>query len=55
MDFGRINIRQKMLLIMISSVLLCTFLGAFFIYDVVQDQILKSEIIKLQKLTTRFT
>lgn len=40
---------------MISSVLLCTFLGAFFIYDVVQDQILKSEIIKLQKLTTRFT
>jgi PAS domain S-box-containing protein len=55
MDFGNINIRQKMLLLMISSVLLCTFLGAFFLYNVVQDQILKSEIIKLQKLTTRFT
>ena len=55
MDFGSINIRQKMLLIMMSSILLCAFLGAFFIYDIVQDQILKSEIIKLQKLTTRFT
>lgn len=55
MQFGAINIRQKLLLIMTSSVILCAFLGAFFIYGVVQDEIILDETIKLQKMTTRFT
>lgn len=55
MQLGAFNIRQKLLLIMISGVMLCAFLGAFFIYGVVQDEIILDETIKLQKLTTRFT
>lgn len=55
MGLGKISIRQKMLLIMVSSIFLCTFLGIFFIYDIVQNQVLQSESLKLQKLTTRFT
>ena len=55
MQLGAFNIRQKLLLIMISGVMLCAILGAFFIYGVVQDEIILDETIKLQKLTTRFT
>ena len=55
MQLGAFNIRQKLLLIMISGVMLCAILGAFFIYGVVQDEIILDETIKLQKITTRFT
>ena len=55
MQIGKMNIQRKLLLIMISGVFLCAFLGASFIYGIVQDEIILNETIKLQKLTTRFT
>ena len=49
------NIRQKMLLIVISGTLFSAILGTMLIYEFVQRNILINETANLQKITTRFT
>lgn len=49
------NIRQKMVFIVISGILLSATLGTTLIYKLVQRKVLANEAITLEKITTKFT
>jgi diguanylate cyclase (GGDEF)-like protein/PAS domain S-box-containing protein len=49
------NIRQKMVLIVISGILLSATLGTTLIYKFVQREVLASEAMTLEKITSKFT
>lgn len=49
------NIRQKMVFIVISGILLSAVLSTTLIYNLVQRKVLANEAITLEKITTKFT
>jgi PAS domain S-box-containing protein len=51
----KLNIRQKMVLIVITGILLSAVLGTVLIYKLVQHKVLANEIINLEQVTAKFT
>lgn len=49
------NIRQKMMFIVISGILLSAALGTTLIYELVQRKVLANEAVTLEKMTAKFT
>lgn len=49
------NIRQKMVWIVTSGILVSAVFGTILIYEFVQQNVLETEILNLQQITTRFT
>ncbi|MGB4498952.1 MAG: EAL domain-containing protein [Methylococcaceae bacterium] len=49
------NIRQKMVFIVISGILLSAALGTTLIYELVQRKVLANEAMTLEKITAKFT